>query len=462
MKISQVKARIASLLEMSTSDIILRKEKDATPSFEQKGNKLYITYSESGTLVHEFLHACFTPRNFIPDILLNALEDHRVSVKAQQYDKHLAKANDEIMSDEELLTLMHTIKGKDKVSDSLRVMTALALPETTKIPIEETLKEVLKHSWTPATEDVIIGKVKSARTLISKFKDFHTVTEWWRELKPYLEFPKGEKEGAPGYAIPKESNEDEVEGAAKEHLKKKLSEKEVPRLSAQDEFVLKKGLKKIIQNRAIEKTHNSIDGKLASKRLGRFPSTYLFKQKTRPSPETKLYIMADLSGSMLRGKLHAMQSFLNTLRELKINNLEVHLRGFNTELFKDHEIPKDIHDLEFSCIHKINNDIREEYGGYNDDAHFLKEIVQEIHQDPCTNKSLLILSDGRPAPCGQYKEKDLSKSVREHLIPSGIPYMSIGIMDNSVNQYYPKAKVADSTTELVKLLSKYSRELVKF
>lgn len=466
MKIPELKARIGALLDIPVTDIILNKaEEDVTPSFAMQGEKLVITFSDANTLTHEFLHACFTPRETRPDLLLNALEDLRISKCAEVYDKQLAKANAECMTDEMYEDTIRNVSYPEdrEVEDTLRTLSAVALPLQSKVKPIELLEETLDDK--NPLKNQIIERVQHARRRAELDSSFRSTRESFESLSPYMKFPKEQNQKGSTDNVKYDEDvkvEDMKEETIKAKAKHNVAEGTVYTLSTQEEFILKTGLRKIIQNRAIGKTYNTNEGKLAGKRLGRYPSTYLFKQKTRPSPQTKVYLFIDLSGSMMHDKLRTVSKFINTARELKIKDLDFELRGFNSKYWVNNQIPREFRKLVIQTVEARDPETRDYSGGYNDDAHWLSTTIDEINEDECENKCLLILSDGRPAPSGKFDEEELKDVVRDKLIPSGIPYMSIGIEDESVESYYPNSKVAWSSTELVENLSKYARELVKF
>lgn len=470
MKTPELKARIASLLDIPVTDVVLNKEEGAVPSFEMHKGKLVITYEDVNSLSHEFLHACFTPRGIMTDLIYNALEDHRVSVLADAYDKPIANANKNVMSDKEYEKIIREVTHENgAIQDSLKVLSAIALPDQSKVDWEKVLDEELTATAYP--KDSYINLVRETRANARKNPGFRQVIESHQDLKSYLTLPQEMRNGQTNHIedMPEDITEEDVEkgldkSMVKQETMHKMESAQILRMNKTDEFVLKSGIRKIIRNRSIGKTYNTTEGKLASKRLGRYPGQYVFRKKTRPSPETKLYLLIDLSGSMLDyEKLETVSEFTNTIRDLDIKNFTVELRGFNMSYFKNGQIQRDLSELKANCIYSQGNQGRQN-GQYNDDAHWLNEIVKEIQADPTENKCLLILSDGEFAPSREYDEttdEDMHDAVK-NLEDARIPYMSIGIMDDTVEEFYPKAKVAQSISEVVSLLSKHAKELVKF
>ena len=161
-------------------------------------------------------------------------------------------------------------------------------------------------------------------------------------------------------------------------------------------------------------------------------------------------------------KLETVSKFINSIRDIEVKDLTIELRGFNSGYFVNEEIPRPYQKLQDYCLARVDQVTQDNYCGYNNDGLYLKKILEEMEQDTCENKALLILSDGRPAPASEYPHEDLDRVVNERLVKSNIPYISIGIMDKSVLSHYPKAKVAKSTGELANMLSIHSRELIKF
>jgi hypothetical protein len=462
MKVSEIKARIASMLDVDLNDITLRKSEQKGGNIEMKNGKIVITYSDPDVLVHEFLHGCFTPRDVPPTKLLNALEDRRISAKAYEFDKELAIANRNIVSKDDIMGLIKRIKPADESwaaqqkADRDRLLTAICTPKGIELDLDEVFKEKFYYP-----KDMLMDCANKAAMLddepsLSKLASVNAF------IDSVLDFNEKENEQHMDSGFSTfEEDQPNIKKDVESNLQKSISVEDCPELSKTEEFVLRSGIRKIIQNRSIGHKYNSDKGKLESRRLGRYPGKYLFSQKTKPSPETVLYVMADFSGSMYPERLEKVRAFLNTALELNIKNFRVEVRGFNTVMFTQDQIPKDGIKFRSRCLEDAHPETEVSFCEFNDDAHFLNEIVQEVVQDPTENKALLILSDGQPAPSGVYNIRDLKHIVNTVLLRSGIPYMSIGIESKCVKDYYPKYKVANSTTELTSILNRYAKELVR-
>jgi len=102
------------------------------------------------------------------------------------------------------------------------------------------------------------------------------------------------------------------------------------RVSPEQHLMFVEVMKRIVKAKCLGRRESKTGGKLNSKRLGLYPNEYVFTKKTRPSPDTSLYVLADLSGSMVHnGKLEVLSAILEELRLLKIPGLQVNVRGFN-------------------------------------------------------------------------------------------------------------------------------------
>lgn len=459
MDTSEIKARIASLLGLPLNDVVLRQRDDVTANFSVQNNKFVIEYRDSKTLVHEFLHACFSPTKIPVNKTLNALEDYRLSIKSETYDKELARHNAELYNEIEIKNLLRKVDGEE--ADKIKGLLLTSIPIQSSIDV----KKLLETNTTLPKDTV--GKILDARKELLKDPSKSNLIKQAYELDKHLHLEQDSP--APNPTVFSCGDGEEGGSQTKQDIeqqaKRSLHKKEVERLTAREEVVLIKALNNILRNKAIGKKQNTIKGKLKTKRLGHYPSHFLFEKKDKPKPETALYILADISGSMLHStRLPIVIKFLNSIRLNPVKNLELKIRCFNGMYFKDSKIPyyyDDFIEKLMSPIMPSGTLYNNSYSGYNDDAHWLKETLKEINSDPTPNKALLILSDGDPAPCGLYEEKDLEAISKVMLPKSKIPYMSIGLDSDSVENYYLKSKVAVGGTELVNLLLKYSRELVR-
>lgn len=212
MKTPELKARIASLLDIPVTDVVLNKEEGAVPSFEMHKGKLVITYEDVNSLSHEFLHACFTPRGIMTDLIYNALEDHRVSVLADAYDKPIANANKNVMSDKEYEKIIREVTHENgAIQDSLKVLSAIALPDQSKVDWEKVLDEELTATAYP--KDSYINLVRETRANARKNPGFRQVIESHQDLKSYLTLPQEMRNGQTNHIedMPEDITEEDVE-----------------------------------------------------------------------------------------------------------------------------------------------------------------------------------------------------------------------------------------------------------
>lgn len=451
---SEIKARVASLLDLPLSHVILKHAPGKTPTFENRGEYFYIEYDDEKTLTHEFLHSCFTPPIACKNHLFNALEDYRISQKAKQYDPKLAEANNTVFTDEQYKRIPKSIEHEDlEIQRSIQMASIMAMPEQIDIqPLMDELNFPRDLKQAMATSREQLSQDPSLQTLNSTFN----LLDYWAKYEE-------EETNHPNFSY--DENISSLEKPTKESVERNLKRNTfltTPTLNPTEEFLLKKAIQKIIQNKSIGKRQYTITGKLKTKRLGRMPSNYLFEKKTAPKPETKLYVLGDCSGSMRGAKIEIVHAFFNSMREMEIPNFQLELRMFNSLMFKNDDIPKDADKFHKSLMELSYESPcgTGELASWNDDPHFLKEVVQEILQDPTPNKSLLILSDGRPELSHNYEEKDLKQIVQTVLIPSKIPYMSVGILSHAVEDYYPQSRVCSSTQELINTLYQNTKMLI--
>ena len=491
MNVSQIKARIASLLDCSMQDIILNKTKDKTQKggfiTKNKNGQYVITYADLATLVHEFFHACFTPDNQSSSLLYNALEDLRIDKVARYYDPELANVVTDDIEDH-----IESIANETK-DPYMAGLKAVSVPlSLDNAPLMD--KVILEDK---NTEERFKKAIQDARDVIDRNPNSYGMKEAYSFLESFLPDEakqdrkqngegEGDGEGNQQYKdydndmesidnVPTEQKPDSEGkipgyGTPLEYLKRKIQRNITEKLSGTMDMPtlsqatrIKKGIRQIIQNKAIGKRENSNRGKLNTKRLGRFPSNFLFTKKDRPTPETKLFVLVDLSGSMEGSKLDTVIKFVNTLRTVKENNLKIELRGFNSMYFKNEEIGKNYAQVKEMNLYKTDVNTRDAAASYNDDAHYLKVIREELLGDKTPNKALLILSDGAFASSGVFKESNNSDMRREAKLLDDyqIRYVSIGILDRSVKEYYKNNITVDNIEQLADIMARKIRELIK-
>lgn len=221
-------------------------------------------------------------------------------------------------------------------------------------------------------------------------------------------------------------------------------------------------LKKLAKNRENQRKENTTKGRLQARRLGKYPTPFLFSKKEKPAPDLTVFVLIDLSGSMTRG--HGAGCKLETVIQIKNELLawnktqkkvQFDIRGFNAQYYYADQIGNNEHHAkQLADTIQDNGDCMdlEENGetpmGWNSDGYFLRRTLKEM-QDCRTRKALIILSDGRPAPY-EYDRRhnvDLVEAVKE-LEKSRTPYMSIGIYTDSVKQYYKNSQVIMNLEEL--------------
>ena len=463
MKTSEIKARIASLIGCSIGDIVLIKEKEyGNDRIEMyPDGRFIIHYANEGALVHEFLHACFSPSDEKEcSKLVNAIEDERIDAVGRYYDKSLA---DVVVEDIE--ESIETI-NKGLTDPQARALAAMSMPSV--MDPDVLLKGV---------DGKVADAVRKARGIIARSPDAYGFQDAYKILSPF--FPNDGNDGQPntsdgadskfidgisnaertGQTTPvKKIKEDKP---PKMEFKKRVLTNEMELPSTSQQIRIKKGIQDIILAKAIGKRENTTEGKLNTKRLGRRPSNYIFTKKTAPSSETRVYVLIDLSGSMMDGeKLPTVIKFLNTLRTIKTKGVSFEFRGFNALYFKNDEIACNSNDAEARNIEAYDPRTGNTGGCYNDDAHYLKVIMEEINADKAVNKVLLILSDGQPAPCHRFKENNL-KEWANILEQSGIRYASVGIESEDIESNYKKSVYVEDIEKLADVMSKQIRNLIK-
>jgi len=100
---------------------------------------------------------------------------------------------------------------------------------------------------------------------------------------------------------------------------------------------------------------------------------------------------------------------------------------------------------------KKTKHIYEDAAGYNSDAEAIKSAKEMLLKQK-GRKIMIVLSDGQPAPLYDAYESPINKGtcstdydLKEQIrvtIKSGIELYSVGILDDSVNRYYPHGRTA--------------------
>lgn len=228
---------------------------------------------------------------------------------------------------------------------------------------------------------------------------------------------------------------------------------EVSRLPPKVRLQVFNELRKLVKMRENQRRENTAKGKLQSKRLGHYPSPYLFTKKQRPAQRVDVYVMIDLSGSMFRaGKLDAVVRIKNELQAWNKAQKSVRFKmyGFNHELYEEHEIGNN-YDMAMTLASRPHGNASNPSGS-NADGYYLKYIMGIMKAQP-HKTALLILSDGAPTPHASRSEPSLKDQARE-LDKSGIPYMSVGIYTNAPEVYYKNATVLNDLEELPRVIAK--------
>ena len=162
METSEIKARIASLLDIPLSKVVLVQRNDVTANFSFRNGNFVIEYKDNKTLAHEFLHGCFSPRMSVDSKALNALEDYRITVKAEQYDKPLAQCNNESYEPEEITKIMRSIKD-DEDGNKFKALAIASIPMQNTQDIGELIDKHVNLETKDQIKNVILNARESLK-----------------------------------------------------------------------------------------------------------------------------------------------------------------------------------------------------------------------------------------------------------------------------------------------------------
>ena len=211
---------------------------------------------------------------------------------------------------------------------------------------------------------------------------------------------------------------------------------------------------------------NYQSGKLQNRKVHKIIAGYsnIFSRKVGEQDDNQdmaIALLVDESGSM-RGRQARVSCIASTLlaRALELSGKSYAVYGFNDYFFTHKPWSSK---LNYTKMLDIKQNVYDEGASYNNDGYAIWKTSQELLKRPEKNKIMIVLSDGKPAssynlsPEGEiYRDYDLKTEAKKAEKIAKV--YSIGIMDDSVEEYYQRTVVIRKIEELPKVLLKFFKE----
>jgi cobalamin biosynthesis protein CobT len=213
---------------------------------------------------------------------------------------------------------------------------------------------------------------------------------------------------------------------------------------------------------------NYRSGKLQSRKLYRLKAGYtnIFTRKVAHVLDNKdmaITLLIDESGSMSGQKSwNATVACTLLAKALEMAGRPVQVWGFNARLVQH----KAWHErVSYNRMIEANTNSQGSYAGDNNDGYAVWRMAEDMKNRTETNKVLIVLSDGQPAPSWGvripegdkvYEDFDLKDEVMK--ASKGMTVYGIGLNDTSVRKYYPKNFIVHKIEELPGLLLSFFKE----
>lgn len=462
-----VKGRLSSLLGVPYSQIHIipmkKEEGKAKVAQVRKTSSGYeVLYNDEYELAHELLHIAYTPfGDEEVSSITNAVEDYRIFCLAEKHDPVLGEFVERREYAYALTKDYKPIEKSPGKNEKILLLVCatddtfeyskdkLGLPSYLVDKIRD-IKEQIKRNPTIGYLDEHIERVKEL--LDSKERNESSQGVGLGSKGIAVKDWRDETSGLDTYLNDRFGEFVEADGRMKLGRKFKKRIRTSPKSDPIVEAKFSTAIRRLMKKRELVARYNTTRGRLNSKRVGRYPSNFLFTKRGAPAPSVAIYMLVDLSGSMTgESKLGVVVQAMNAMRNLKVKNLKIHIRGFNCYYWEEWEIGRTSGEVQENNISKYGA------GSYNDDAWALSKILKEMDKDSTENKKLIILSDGAFAPSGEYPERDL------HAVARGIryPYVSIGILSEEVRNYYKNTRVANNVRDVASIILGESAGMLK-
>jgi cobalamin biosynthesis protein CobT len=167
----------------------------------------------------------------------------------------------------------------------------------------------------------------------------------------------------------------------------------------------------------------------------------------RELPEEKDYVftlLMDLSGSMLTGNKikETFKAAVVISEALNRLSIRTEILGFNAELHIYKDFAEDLSQIVREVMGHTLEEVRSQRAGHNDDGWAIQEASARLEKQKATEKILIVLSDGQPAPSFRHNgpEYELKATVARIVQKTNQRIIGLGVgpYTDHVRQYYPQ------------------------
>lgn len=205
---------------------------------------------------------------------------------------------------------------------------------------------------------------------------------------------------------------------------------------------------------------------------GGVPVTETRSWERRDLPTQKDYVFSlliDLSGSMKFGqggetRIHsALKTAIVWAEVLGRLGIKFEVVGFNEDLKLFKGYMDTFGDETRAKMAPMEREVTMHGANYNDDGWALQEASERIEKQKASEKFVVVISDGQPAPSIRHSgaEYDLSKVVQGILNGTNQHVVGIGVQNSSVEYYYPDSVVIEDISELPKAIVEVIRRSIE-
>lgn len=195
--------------------------------------------------------------------------------------------------------------------------------------------------------------------------------------------------------------------------------------------------------------------------------------KVREAPTEQDYaitLLVDLSGSMGIGNKiqEAFKSVVVLSEVLNKLSLNVEILGFNDRLHVFQEYNSDLSEEVRGNIDGIIKELRPGLSkgntGCNDDGYAIQESSRRLSKQQVSQKFLIVISDGQPAPSSRHSgpEYDLSTVIHNVTTETDQKLIGLGLGYGTghVSDYYPNSIANISATEMAEKIGDLLRDII--
>ncbi|QDP48808.1 MAG: putative peptidase [Prokaryotic dsDNA virus sp.] len=182
--------------------------------------------------------------------------------------------------------------------------------------------------------------------------------------------------------------------------------------------------------------------------------------------DTAVEVLIDFSGSMAHGPIEAaIQSSVKLARCLDKVGIPCAVTSFSessqhgavlvTGYFKDYDAPCRPQDMLDSMWHHCKNHLHQ-----NPDCCGVHYAIERMARRKEKRKVLLVMSDGYPASWRKGNQSELLPQIVKGAGQQGVECYGIGIMSDSVAQFYPEYTILNSEREITSCLTKIIKQKI--